>query len=541
MKKRLCQCLALFLTAALLCALAPAYAGAARFSDVSAGSWYASAVQEMVDRGIMNGKGTNTFKPNGTLTRGEFVTMLARTALSEGELGQYTYRGIFSDVPQKHWANRYVNWASEAGVAGGVGGGKFEPEKQLTRQDMAVMVVKYAKATGLDLPAINGPKLFLDYRSISSYAVDSVTKCQRAGVIDGYGDMTFRPKGVAKRSEAAVLYSRFLQTAQSAGYKIIRKRLNGMPIAAVEFDPGQFTAGVALGNDRVRGAEQAKSLFSRVGAKIAVNGGFFEFGSYDAYGTIIHEGRPITVYNQFSPAKSAIVMDSSGRFSVENYRTNISATVSAADGRELTVKDVGANRFPYDPKDGTRLIFTSDWGGSLGFQARYAAVVDGSGRVTALCQNQDVSIPKDGYVLAQRGPRADDSFIQAATPGAYLRFETEYTGSSTQDVELSIAAGPKIVENGRPYGNASTYAAEGLGGIGGESQARRVCIGVRYDGSLLILTAYASLPELSGIMAVMGCQSAVNLDGGGSTNLYVNGQWLYGPTDRALNNALYFK
>ena len=108
-------------------------------------------------------------------------------------------------------------------------------------------------------------------------------------------------------------------------------------------------------------------------------------------------------------------------------------------------------------------------------------------------------------------------------------------------MELSIAAGPKIVENGRPYGNASTYAAEGLGGIGGESQARRVCIGVRYDGSLLILTAYASLPELSGIMAVMGCQSAVNLDGGGSTNLYVNGQWLYGPTDRALNNALYFK
>lgn len=539
MKKVFSRCMALLLTAALLCALAPAYAGAAVFSDVPSGAWYASAVQELVNRGIMNGKGANTFAPNGTLTRGEFVTMLARTALSEGELGQYTYRGIFSDVPQKHWANRYVNWASSAGVVGGVGNGKFEPEKRLTRQDMAVMVVKYARATGLDLPAVNGPKMFLDYRSISSYAADSVTKCQRAGVIDGYGDMTFRPKGVAKRSEAAVLYSRFLANAQSAGYKIIRKRLNGREIAAVEFDPGRFTAGVALGRDRVRGAEQAKSLYSRVGAKIAVNGTFFEFDSYDTYGTVIDNRRPITVYNQFSPAKSAIVMDSSGRFSVENFRTNISATVTAADGREITVKDVGVNRFPYDPKDGTRLIFTSDWGGSLGFKAKYASVVDSSGNVTAAYQDQDVSIPKNGYVFAQRASQSDNSFIQALTPGAYVRLDTEYAGSKTQDIVLAMAAGPKIVENGRPYGNSSTYAAEGLKGIMGE--VRRVCIGVRYDGSLVILTTYSDLPDLSNIMAAMGCESAINLDGGGSTNLYVDGQWLYGPTDRALNTALYFK
>ena len=70
---------------------------------------------------------------------------------------------------------------------------------------------------------------------------------------------------------------------------------------------------------------------------------------------------------------------------------------------------------------------------------------------------------------------------------------------------------------------------------------RRVCIGVRYDGRLIILTAEASLAALSDIMAAMGCESAVNLDGGGSTNLYVNGQWLYGPQSRMLNNVLYFK
>ena len=69
----------------------------------------------------------------------------------------------------------------------------------------------------------------------------------------------------------------------------------------------------------------------------------------------------------------------------------------------------------------------------------------------------------------------------------------------------------------------------------------RAAIGIKADGSLLILTANTSLPKLSQIMVSLGCVDAINFDGGGSTNLYVDGQWLYGPQERLLNTLLYFK
>ncbi len=247
----------------------------------------------------------------------------------------------------------------------------------------------------------------------------------------------------------------------------------------------------------------------------------------------------MTVYNDFSPAKSAITMDSSGWFSVENFKTNVSLTVNATDGSQQVAHSVGVNRFPV-PGDGTRLVFTKDWGGSLGFAPKYAAVVDEEGFVTAAYQDQDVSIPSTGFVVVQRAARWDDTFARSLTPGAFVGMDVEYAGASTQDIQLSIGVGPKLVENGRSYGNTDTYAAEGFGSLDTLGDARRMCIGVRYDGRLVILTAYTSLPELSDIMVAMGCESAINLDGGGSANLFVGGQWLYGPQSRPLNSVLYF-
>ena len=107
-------------------------------------------------------------------------------------------------------------------------------------------------------------------------------------------------------------------------------------------------------------------------------------------------------------------------------------------------------------------------------------------------------------------------------------------------------SGPLLIE---PYslmgysGNyVSTYRAEGFGDAAFTSyNAVRAAIGIQADGSLLILTANTSLPKLSQIMVSLGCVDAINFDGGGSTNLYVDGQWLYGPQERLLNTLLYFK
>ena len=108
------------------------------------------------------------------------------------------------------------------------------------------------------------------------------------------------------------------------------------------------------------------------------------------------------------------------------------------------------------------------------------------------------------------------------------------------DIQLSIGAGPRIVKDGAVYGNASTYAAEGFSGFA-SGAAVRVAAGIKEDGSLVLVVANTTLSTLSQILVDLGCEDAINFDGGGSSNLYVDGQWLYGPQERLLNTLLYFK
>lgn len=541
MKNKKLRVVALLLGLTLLLTALPIHAGAAgRFTDVPADAWYAPAVEDAASRGIIQGVTPTTFNPNGLLTRAEFTTMLARLALSESELAQYRSAVKFSDVPASHWASGYINWAASAGVVNGVGGGKFAPGRQLSRQDMAVMMVNYARAMNIELPATRDPLPFQDYASISDYAGASVDTCVRAGVMQGSG-ANFLPRNSTRRSEAAQVFSNFMSLGRQADYTIIRKTVNGTAVSAVEFDPAGYTPDVVMGSDRVRGAESIQSIIRRTGARIAVNGGFFDLSSYDPYGTIVKNGELVTTFNLFSPQKSAIVMDSWGQFSVENFTTLITLTAYNYDEDEPEkAEQVALNRTP-GTQDGTRVIFTRDWGSELGFEAKYAAAVDEEGFVTDVYRDQDVTIPAQGYLVVQRANRTNNKFMESLQVGSYIDREVVYENSRTQDIQLCLAVGPKLVENGAVYGNSGTYADEGLSGINNLENEYRACFGIKWDGTLVILTANTSLPKLSEIMVSMGCQSAVNMDGGGSTNLYAGGSYLAGPRDRLLNNVLIFK
>lgn len=513
----------------------------AGFADVPSGAWYADAVQDLVSRGIMSGKSSAKFEPGGSLTRAEFATMLARCALPESELVKYKYRGQFSDVGTGNWANHYINWAYENGIVSGTGGGKFTPGASITRQDMAVMLVNYSKAMGIILPSTAPSVSFPDSGSIKSYARGSVEACVRAGVLTG-DSVGFRPVDTSKRSEAAQMFSTFLRVGQQAKYTVIRRKVGSTSVAAVEFDPGQYTANIVMGSSRVDGAESIGSIISRAGAEIAVNGAFFNMNTYEPYATIVKNGELLTTFNAYSPAKSAIVMDKSGRWSVENFTTNVTLNASNPDGSVKTAAAVGINRTTSGSEDGTRLIYTRAWGASLGFAPKYAALVNTAGEVTRVYSGTDVDIPESGYLVVQRGDRPyGNDFIQSLAVGTHIEKIVEYTGSSTQDIRLCLGVGPKLVQNGMAYGDASTYSAEGLNGINNFSADSRVCIGVKPDGRLIILSAYTSLPDLSDIMVELGCESAVNLDGGGSANLYAGGVYFTGPRSRLMNNVLTFR
>jgi len=405
---------------------------------------------------------------------------------------------------------------------------------------MAVMIVNFSRAMHIELPSTRRAVVFQDHSSISGYALSSIDVCVRAGIMEGSG-ANFLPRDPTRRCEAAQMFSNFLNRSRPASYNIIRKSVDGTAVSAVEFDPASYTADVVMGGNRVRGAEGIQSIASRTGAQIAVNGGFFDLDSYDPYGTIVRNGEPVTIYNEYSPQKTSIVMDSTGRFSIENFTTRITLTIYNEGEKEQKAEMVAVNRLP-GSTDGTRVIFTKDWGSKLGFQAKYAAVVDRDGFVTQVYEDEDAEIPEEGYLIVQRVDRQyGNEFIRSAKVGAYVYREIVYDGSQTQDIQLCLAVGPKLVENGMAYGDSGTYAAEGLNNINNLGNEYRVCFGVKDDGSLLILTAKTSLPDLSNIMVSMGCQSAVNLDGGGSANLYVGGSYLTGPRERPMNNVLVFR
>ncbi len=533
---------ALLLAVSLLCAGLPGNAQAASFVDVPSGAWYHDAVYDLAGKGVVSGTSATEFSPGWNLTRASFAAMLARSVLSSSDLKQYAYKGNFKDVPESHWANRYVNWAQEAGVISGRGNQRFAPDDNVTRQEMAVMIANFSRATGRKMNPTVPEAAFSDKASISNFAVSSVRACQRAGVISGYQG-AFRPLGLATRAEAASLYSRFLQKCQTGNYKIIRKRVNSVPVRAVEFDPSRYTADLILGQDMVDCGESASSLVKRSGAAIAVNAAFFNMSNYLPVGTMINQGRVVTLTDWFAPATPAITLDSSGRYAIQGFSTLITATLHKEDGTDSTLTSLGVNRWPKDSSDVNRYLFTRDWGKNLAFAAKDAVTLDENGTVISIDHGKDVLIPENGCVIAQRARRKNEGdFFDSCKVGSLVELQRVYKGAASQDIVLSIASGPRLVKNGAVYGGADTYAAEGFGDAAFTTySALRVCIGIKKDGKLVIANAYATLPQLSKIMIQLGCTEVMNLDGGGSSNLYVDGQWLCGPQERRLNNMLIFR
>ena len=540
--KKLKRFAAATVSAALLCSALPLSASAARFTDVPQGAWYQAAVESLVEQQIISGTGDSKFSPEANLTRAEFVTMLAKTSLTQEELNAYRFKGSFKDVAEKSWANPYVNWASEVGVASGYEDSTFHPNAAVSRQEMAVMVHNFAKAFGRKMNAVQEKTTFADEASIAKYAAQSVTVCQQAGVISGYKDGTFKPKGVATRAEAAALYSNFLQKCQFGTLPVTRKRVNNTAVRYVEFDPKNYNINLVMARDMVDGAESSTSIVNRTGATIAVNAAFFNMDNYLPVGTLIKEGRVVTVADWFAPYTPSFTINGDGSIAIENFATIHRITRAREDETMEELTKLGFNTWPTSETDATRILFTRDWGHTLAFKAKDAVTVDLDGTVLAVDHDTDVEIPAQGYVLAQRARRwQEGDFFDTIQVGDHLELTRTYEGASSQDLTLSVAAGPRLLKNGEIYGGLATYQEEGFRDPNITTYAaRRVCLGIKANGNLVLCTAYTNLAQLSRIMLSLGCVEAINLDGGGSTNLYVDGNWVWGPQSRPLNNMLVF-
>lgn len=176
------------------------------FADVKSGSWYEAAVLYARANGFFDGTSATTFEPDGTMTRAMFVTVLGRMAgIKAADYGGATG---FADVKEGTWYAPFVKWAAQYGITTGTGSGKFSPDGEITREEMAVFFVRYFEAFNAAPKAGTAVTTKpADLDEVSSWARESVLKLWALGLLNGDGK-SFAPKDKASRAQTAALCER---------------------------------------------------------------------------------------------------------------------------------------------------------------------------------------------------------------------------------------------------------------------------------------------------------------------------------------------
>lgn len=207
-RKRL---LSFLLTGCMVASLTPtAFAASATdFTDVAATEWYYSPVDYVVKQGYFAGTSATTFSPAASMTRGMFVTVLARF---DGAEVDNTKTTTFADVAAGEWYTGAVAWAVENGLVSGMSESSFAPNQSVTRQQMAAILAKYIayykEKNGTTLAENGSVKTFTDAAQIDAYAKDAVALCCGYGIISGYPDGSFGPTGTSTRAQVASVIQR---------------------------------------------------------------------------------------------------------------------------------------------------------------------------------------------------------------------------------------------------------------------------------------------------------------------------------------------
>ena len=178
------------------------------FTDVQANAWYKEYIDYAVTYGLLNGKGNGKMEPESTITRAEFVQVLANLAgVDTSNKVVYT---AFSDVKSGQWYAPAVKWAAENGIVNGMTADIFAPNEKITREQMCTMLIRFIENyKGITLEKKNDKKIFADDAEISSWAKDAVYKCQVGGLVSGVSATRFAPKSNANRASVATIMARF--------------------------------------------------------------------------------------------------------------------------------------------------------------------------------------------------------------------------------------------------------------------------------------------------------------------------------------------
>lgn len=174
--------------------------------------WAKNAIDFAVGKGLFQGTGNGVFSPDKPMSRGMLVTVLGR--LFEADHGQpVTESGQnFGDVNSGMYYARYIAWATQNGIASGIGADRFMPNSPITREQLVLMLYSFAQLDGQVVStAGSGTAGYADSGQISAWAEEAMNWAVNTGILSGDNNGELNPRGEATRAEVAIILQRFIE------------------------------------------------------------------------------------------------------------------------------------------------------------------------------------------------------------------------------------------------------------------------------------------------------------------------------------------
>ncbi|MBQ4562085.1 MAG: S-layer homology domain-containing protein [Clostridia bacterium] len=236
--------ISVILTAVMLILCIPASAETVSFPDVKEGAWYYNAVTYCAEKGIFNGNKDGSFAPAKSITRAEFVVALANYS---GEDISTEECDRFTDIKPSHWYYRATSWAANKGIVSGTSENTYSPSRQISRQDLCLMLMNYLKYKSITVEA-DMSSAFADDAKIGAWAKEAVYAIKTAGIVAGMGENKFEPRSSATRSQVAQMmmqFDKFMENTEASTMKLERIKIRipgvGTPVKFMHLSDSHVT------------------------------------------------------------------------------------------------------------------------------------------------------------------------------------------------------------------------------------------------------------------------------------------------------------
>ena len=178
-----------------------------KFKDLSSVPWAVNQIEYLVQKGIVDGRSSDTFDPDGLITREEFVKLL----IGALDVPDYSTENTFADVREDDWFYKPVMKAYAAGIINGVDYEKFGTGQPITREQVCAIIYRAMLLKNAEIEVADMSVYIADAQDISEYAVQAVEAMFRSGIVNGIGDGCFNPGGYATRAQTAKIIYEVLE------------------------------------------------------------------------------------------------------------------------------------------------------------------------------------------------------------------------------------------------------------------------------------------------------------------------------------------